>query len=140
MVVVARVEWNTERREYFEQDLVVLAGRDLASGQCAAVAHHVNVEVDRFTGVAGANVVDVHAVRCAARCGQACRHKRLAGDVTPDDVVGWIVELSSNEVVVIDAVDFQGGDNVGQRRRSVCHPGIMPQLSNAMRFRLALRG
>jgi len=133
VVVVARVERNGERRERFEQDLVVLPSRDLPSGKCAAVAYHVNVEVDRFAGITGPHVVDVHAVGRAAGRRQACRHKRLPGDVTPDDMVHRIVELGGDEVVVVDPVDHQRGDDVGQGRRSVRHPRIMPQRSNAER-------
>ena len=92
------------------------------------------MEVDRFAGIAGPHVVAVHAVGSSAGRGQARRHERLSGDVPPDDVVDAVVELRGDEVMVIDAVDLQGGDNVGERRRSVCHPGIMPQLAHAERF------
>jgi hypothetical protein len=34
--------------------------------------------------------------------------------------------LGGHEAVVVDLIDVQGGDDVGQRRRAVGHPGIMP--------------
>ena len=51
-----------------------------------------------------------------------------------DDVVSRIVELSGAEMVVIDTIDVEGGDNVGQGRRAVCHLRIMPQPGFAALF------
>ena len=51
---------------------------------------------------------------------------RTAHDVAADDVIGRVVELRGDEAQLIDPVDLEGGDDVGQRRRSVGHPGIMP--------------
>ncbi len=47
--------------------------------------------------------------------------------MTADDVVRRIVELWGLEVRVIQTIDVEGGDNVGQVRRAVRHLGIMPQ-------------
>jgi hypothetical protein len=47
--------------------------------------------------------------------------------VATDDVVARVVQLGGHEAVVVDLVDLQRGDDVGQRRRSGAHPGIMPQ-------------
>jgi hypothetical protein len=51
-----------------------------------------------------------------------------------DDVVSRIVELSGAEVVVVDPIDVEGGYNVGQGRRAVCHLRIMPQPGFAALF------
>jgi hypothetical protein len=37
-----------------------------------------------------------------------------------------VVQLDRHETVVVDLVDLQRGDDVGQRRRTEGHPGIMP--------------
>jgi hypothetical protein len=41
-------------------------------------------------------------------------------------VVGRVVELRSAEPEVVDAVDGEGVDDVGQSRRTIGHLGIMP--------------
>ena len=70
-------------------------------------------------GVPGAQVVDVHAVRHPPRRGAAGGDQRLAGDMPADDVVDPVVQLGGHEVLVVDAVDVEGGDDVGQRRLAV---------------------
>lgn len=93
------------------------------------VTCHIDVKVDRLAGIAGAHVVNVHAVRRATGRRQARRHERLTGDVAADDVMGRIVELCGEEPMFVDTIDFECGDDFGERRRAVCHLGIMPERS-----------
>ena len=81
------------------------------------------MKVDRPAGIAGPQVVDVHAVGRAAGRGEARRHQGLGGDVSAGDVVARVVQLSGAEVVVVDAIDVERGDDVGQRWPAVTHSG-----------------
>ena len=121
LLVVERVEWLVERRERFEQDLAVLAGGDLAGGQRAAVASRVDMKVHRVAGIAGTEVVDVHAVGSAPRRGEACRHQSLGGDMTTGDVVARVVQLRGEEVVIVDTTDVECANDIGQFRPPVTH-------------------
>jgi hypothetical protein len=126
-LVAETVDRCTERGECFEQHLAVLPRGDLPGGQRASVAGPNDLKVHGMPGVAGPQVVHVHAVRCPSRRGTTRRHQGLPGDVAADDVVAGVVQLGGHEAVVVDLVDLQCGDDVGQRRRSEAHPGIMPQ-------------
>ena len=44
-----------------------------------------------------------------------------------DDVVRRIIELWGAKVGIVETIDVEGGDNVGQARRAVRHLRIMPQ-------------
>jgi hypothetical protein len=71
------------------------------------------VEVHGASGVTGPQVVHVHAVRRPPRRGTARRHQGLTREVAADDVMAGVVQLSRDEVVVVDLVDLQRGDDLG---------------------------
>ncbi len=107
LLVLAVVDRLAERGERLQQYLAVLAGGDVSGRQRAAVTRPLDVEVHRATGIAGPQVVHVHAVRCASRRGATRRHEGLTGDVTADDVVVRVVQLGRHEVVVAGLLDLQ---------------------------------
>ncbi len=96
-----------ERRLEVEDGTPVLNGHHAPRREGAAVADAVHFVEDGHGGVAGAQEVRVQGVHPSVFDGSPSRHQRLAGDLTAEDALAFLVELGTPEDIDLNGLEVE---------------------------------